>query len=500
MSSQGAGQPLADSPRTTWHRLLRWGVGAVAATAMLWLSSPAIAAPADSPPPTAPLEQLQALVQPAVVYEQITWTGYVYDETNKGYFTEDPFTVSYQCTGFVVNPDGYIATAGHCADYDRTVQDAILSQVVDWAYENDYYEATPSKETIATFARNWRVDGADSEGTPDLSVSVAYGVSVSGEPTGKELTARVVAVRPPGQGDVALLKIEAEDLTVVPLSDNSDTGVGTEVVAVGYPVSVDLVTDVDFNPSFKEGTISAKKTTDAGSLQVYEISAAVSGGMSGGPTVALDGDVVGVNSFGITDEPQAFNFVQPAQTMEEMLRGEGVENTLGPVTEEYRAGLNAYFAGDRDAAVEDFEAVLQVVPSHQFAQEYLQKAQALPASSTSPLIWVLLGVAALLVLGLIGLALWARGRRAGGTSPPVPTPAPPGSPLAGTVPVVEAEPVAPAPTAPSNGQETAAASDPGAAADSAASDAGSDDERFCPNCGKQHDADAHFCPWCGQPL
>ena len=196
MSSQGAGQPLADSPRTTWHRLLRWGVGAVAATAMLWLSSPAIAAPADSPPPTAPLEQLQALVQPAVVYEQITWTGYVYDETNKGYFTEDPFTVSYQCTGFVVNPDGYIATAGHCADYDRTVQDAILSQVVDWAYENDYYEATPSKETIATFARNWRVDGADSEGTPDLSVSVAYGVSVSGEPTGKELTARVVAVRP----------------------------------------------------------------------------------------------------------------------------------------------------------------------------------------------------------------------------------------------------------------------------------------------------------------
>ena len=96
MSSQGAGQPLADSPRTTWHRLLRWGVGAVAATAMLWLSSPAIAAPADSPPPTAPLEQLQALVQPAVVYEQITCTGYVYDETNKGYFTEDPFTVSYQ--------------------------------------------------------------------------------------------------------------------------------------------------------------------------------------------------------------------------------------------------------------------------------------------------------------------------------------------------------------------------------------------------------------------
>lgn len=497
MSSKQVGQGSTGNPGSTWRRLRRWGVSLVVAAAMLTLPSTAMAAPADSPPPTAPLEQLQALVQPAVVYEQIIWTGYVYDETNKGYFTDEPFTVSYQCTGFVVNPDGYVGTAGHCVDYDRTVQDAILSQVVDWAYENDYYEATPSRETIATFARNWRVDGADSEGVPDLSVSVAYGVSVSGEPTGKELTARVVAVRPPGQGDVALLKIEAENLTVVPLSDNSDTGVGTEVVAVGYPVSVDLVTDVDFNPSFKEGTISAKKTTDAGSLQVYEISAAVSGGMSGGPTVGLDGDVVGVNSFGITDEPQPFNFVQPAQTLEEMLRGEGVQNELGSVTEQYRAGLDAYFAGDRDAAIEDFDAVLQVVPSHQFAQEYLQKTQALPAASTSPMLWVLLGAAALLVLGLIGLAVWARRRRAGGTPPPqVPAAAPAGAPFAGSTPVVEAEPVAPAPTSTLSRPETGADSTPAAPPESSAPD----DERFCPNCGKQHEPDAHFCSRCGQAL
>src|SRR5690606_6594602 len=110
--------------------------------------------------PVAPLEQVQALVQPAVVYEQITWSGYVYDETNKGYFTQEPFVTSFQCTGFIVNPDGYIATAGHCVDYDATVREAILSQVVEWAYANEYYEATPSMESIATFAPNLRIDGA----------------------------------------------------------------------------------------------------------------------------------------------------------------------------------------------------------------------------------------------------------------------------------------------------------------------------------------------------
>ena len=372
---------------------------------------------AAEPPPVAPLEQVQALVQPAVVYEQITWTGYVYDETNKGYFTQEPFVTSFQCTGFVVNPDGYIATAGHCVDYDSTVREAILTQVVEWAYVNDYYEAQPSMETIATFARNWRIDGATSEGTADLDVAVAYGVTVSGEPSGKALPARVLDVRSADEGDVALLKIEAENLTVLPLSDNTTTGVGTEVVSVGYPASVDLVTDASFNPSFKEGTISAEKTTAGGLLPVYEISAAVSGGMSGGPTVGLEGDVIGVNSFGIEGETQPFNFVQPASNVDELLRAEGVDNTLGTVTQEYRAGLNAYFAGDREAAIENFEAVLDTVPSHQFAQDYLQKAQDLPSANPVVRLWWLWLLILLAALVAVGVLIWTLQRRSKAPAP-----------------------------------------------------------------------------------
>ncbi len=430
---------------------------------MALVSGPAAATPMAEPPPVAPLEQVQALVQPAVVYEQITWAGYVYDETNKGYFTEEPFVTSFQCTGFVVNPDGYIATAGHCVDYDATVREAILSQVVEWAYVNEYYEALPSRETIATFARNWRIDGATTEGTADLDVSVAYGVAVSGEPSGKALPARVVDLRPVGEGDVALLKIEAENLTVLPLSDNTSTGVGTEVVAVGYPASVDLVTDASFNPSFKEGTISAEKTTEGGLLPVYEISAAVSGGMSGGPTVGLDGDVIGVNSFKIEGETQPFNFVQPSSNVDELLRAEGVENTLGQVTEQYRAGLAAYFAGDRDAAIEDFEAVLDAVPSHQFAQDYLQKSQDLPSSNPVVRMWWLWLLSLVGLLLVAGVLLWASRSRskARAGSPPMAVP----------------------------NQEDAQT------AATAVTEQGTD--LFCPNCGRHHDSDDHFCAHCG---
>jgi len=481
-----------------------------ACVALLLVPGPALAAPMDAPPQTSPLEQVQALVQPAVVYQQMTWTGYVYDETNKGYFTNDPFTASFQCTGFVVNPDGYIATAGHCVDFDQAIRTAILTQVVDWAYNNDYYQALPDKDTIATFADHWRIDGASKKGTPDLTVDVAYGLSVSGVPSGKALPARVVSVRPFDEGDVALLKIEARDLTVVPLSDNAETGVGTEIVAIGYPASVDLVTDANFNPSFKEGTISAEKTVAGGLLPVYEISAAVSGGMSGGPTVALNGDVIGVNSFKIEGETQPFNFVQPSQNLEEIMRAEGVENTLGEVTDLYRAGLHAYFAGDRDVAIENFEKVLDIVPSHQFAQDYLRQAQELPESSSlvsSPFVWTGLFGLLLLVGGVILAVVLSRRKKpasatvaaagAGAVPPPVPPTAmpqtevlapaapepPPPPPVAETpppAPVAETPPPAPEPEPASEGEAT--------------------QDLFCPNCGRKHEADDRFCPRCGEAL
>ncbi|MDP4013084.1 MAG: trypsin-like peptidase domain-containing protein [Candidatus Nanopelagicales bacterium] len=501
-----------------------FGVAIAAAALALPGAAASAQLPSDSAPPSTPLEQVQALVQPAVVYEQITWTGWVYDITNGGYFSEtEPFTATFQCTGFVVNPDGYVATAGHCVNYENAVRDAIFTKVVNYAFENNYYEARPSKETIATFSRNWRVDGKSTKGQPDEAVSVAYGVSVSGEPSGKALPARIIKSLAFDKGDVALLKIKAQDLTVVPLSNNANTGVGTEVVSIGYPISVDLVTDANFNPSFKEGSISAEKTTSGGLLPVYEISAAVSGGMSGGPTVSKVGDVIGVNSFGITGEPQSFNFVQPSGTLQELLRGEGVENSLGKVTDLYRTGLTAYFAGDRDAAIQAFDQVIAIVPNHQFAQQYKRKAQELPASGLSlgsPAVKIgLVVVVVLVIIVVVVIIVVARRRRKGGTGsaasdasgpaewapPPAPQPSPGGTagPVTEGLPPAVAEtapeaPGAPAPVAPPESQTPLPAEAEVPPAPQAVAD--DDSESFCPNCGKQHAPDAHFCPHCGQDL
>jgi serine protease Do len=400
-------------------------------------------------PRATPLEKIHALVQPSVVYEQITWTSRIYDSFNRDFLRDQPFQVSSGCTGFVVAPDGYVATAGHCVEFEDDVQDALLDQAAQWVKQTHYYTGNFSLQTIRRFAdEDYRLRSAEGRGNrPDRDVAVAYGVAASGLGTGEAKPAQVVSFRGFEEGDVALLKIEAEDLSGLVLAPEEDVSVGTEVVSVGYAASVDAVTDVDFAADFKDGSISNVRTIGGGLVEVYETSAALTGGMSGGPTVDLQGRVIGINSFGIIGEDQPFNFISPAQHLTELLADAGVENDLGEVGRLYREGITAYFAGDKTTALGRLGRVLQLVPSHELAQEFRTKAARLPnpPPESSPLLWILIGVGVLVVAGVVVMLLVLRGRR--GRAAPAVAPAGaaavPGAGPAGVAPPAAAVPPAP---------------------------------------------------------
>ena len=212
------------------------------------------------------LERVAAYVQPSVVYLDVKWTGYVHDLFNKRYLKNGhPFVVETQCTGYVVNPNGYIATAGHCVDPKGDIQTLIEQQAAQWAVTHHYYaDHTLTVDQILGF-HNYRVEGADTTGKgPDRVVTAAWGVSAGGVQSGQSMQARVLKFQPFDKGDGAILKIEATDLPAIELADDSFLEVGTEIVSVGYPASVDSVTDASFTPSFKDGTISSSKTIQDG--------------------------------------------------------------------------------------------------------------------------------------------------------------------------------------------------------------------------------------------
>lgn len=407
-----------------WRKLAVAAVSAAVALLVCVGSAPA-AEPAAGAPHAPALEKVRALVQPSVVYLTTTWTAHIYDTRYQAEVSARPVKVTLRCSGFFVSPEGHIVTAGHCAQYDDDVRAGLIDAAVEDAARTGYYVDRGSGAPVRSLKRihkladvDWVIEDRERD------IDVTYGVAAAGLATGRTLPARLLGLRKAGgagvkeAGDVALVKIDGEDLPALSVSRADDLEVGTQMVSVGYPASVDLVTDATFDPSFKQGTVSSVKTIDNGLLRVFEVNAAVSGGMSGGPAVDLQGRVIGVNSFGIVGEPQPFNFIRPSSLILELLQDKGVRNETGPTNATYRAGVQAYFRGDRAVALQKLGAVLDEVPSHALAQEYRAKARRLrPRAATGAALDPVIGVAVAFALALVLLAVRRRRGRSLTTAP-----------------------------------------------------------------------------------
>jgi serine protease Do len=105
----------------------------------------------------------------------------------------------------------------------------------------------------------------------------------------RKFKATVVGVDP--KTDLAVIKIDADNLTPAALGSSSDLRIGQWVVAAGNPFGLDN--------TITAGIVSAKGRTIFGG-ESYEdfiqTDAAINPGNSGGPLVSLSGEVVGINT------------------------------------------------------------------------------------------------------------------------------------------------------------------------------------------------------------
>ena len=141
-------------------------------------------------------------------------------------------------TGFIITSDGYIMTNYH---------------VIEPAYENNY------KITVLF-----------KDGT-------SYEASVAGFEE---------------DGDIAVLKIDANDLSPVTVGNSDNIAVGDSVFAIGHPLG-----ELDF--SMTSGRVSALDrsiTADRNSapINMFQFDAAINSGNSGGPVFNESGEVIGI--------------------------------------------------------------------------------------------------------------------------------------------------------------------------------------------------------------
>ncbi len=104
----------------------------------------------------------------------------------------------------------------------------------------------------------------------------------------REFTARVVGTDE--RSDIALLKVDAENLPTVKTGDSDTLKVGQWVFAIGAPFG--------FDQTATQGIVSAlsRSLPDGTYVPFIQTDVAVNPGNSGGPLFDLDGNVVGVNS------------------------------------------------------------------------------------------------------------------------------------------------------------------------------------------------------------
>jgi serine protease Do len=126
----------------------------------------------------------------------------------------------------------------------------------------------------------------------------------------RELPARFVGADP--STDLALLKVEARGLPVVPLGDSDRLRVGDWVCAIGNPLH--------FEHSVTVGVVSSKgrKIFDVSFDSYIQTDAAINPGNSGGPLINLAGEAVGISS-AVSSEGQGIGFAVPINTAKEIL-------------------------------------------------------------------------------------------------------------------------------------------------------------------------------------
>ena len=162
--------------------------------------------------------------------------------------------------------------------------------------------------------------------------------------------ARVVAVDP--AQDLALLKVELDNLPTLPLAPSGTVQVLDPVTVLGYPLADVLGTEV----SAADGKINAIR--HEGNRLVLQFDANVNPGNSGGPLLNANGEVVGVvvskiNALQFAKNngtiPERINFAIPIEQAAELFRKAGLR--LTPSHRQQTMSLQEVFNEAKDATV-----------------------------------------------------------------------------------------------------------------------------------------------------
>lgn len=183
---------------------------------------------------------------------------------------------------------------------DQSGFPALAQQEKALSFQEIYVKCSPSVVSITSEARSGNSSGSGVIFSEDGYVVTNYHVIEGGEyytvllSDGRSQPARLVGTDP--TSDLAVLQVNATDLTPAQFGDSDSLRVGDIVVAIGDPLGVEL------RGSMTDGIISAiNRNVNVGgrTMNLIQTNAALNSGNSGGPLINNSGQVIGINTIKI---------------------------------------------------------------------------------------------------------------------------------------------------------------------------------------------------------
>ncbi|NMF82673.1 HhoA/HhoB/HtrA family serine endopeptidase [Nodosilinea sp. P-1105] len=198
-------------------------------------------------------------------------------------------------------------------DASRTVQSRLPAAFQDPFFRQffgDNIPSVPSERTQRGVGSGF-ITTADGQiitnahvvaGADQVQVTLKDGRSFTGEVIGADSVT-----------DIAVIKIDAQDLPTVAISDSNQIQPGEWAIAIGNPLGLDSTVTAGIISA--TGRTSREVGVPDKRVDFIQTDAAINPGNSGGPLLNLNGEVIGVNT-AIIQGAQGLGFAIPINTVE----------------------------------------------------------------------------------------------------------------------------------------------------------------------------------------
>lgn len=329
-------------------------------------------------------------------------------------------------SGFIITPDGYIGTNGHVVRSTGVdvlaVSIAVGNQPIIKSYLSFLVKAgLISQSTADTYAA--RAASGDKAALKTILASLAdpdldatqiretkqdgvYAIQLSNEAVKFDLKnlknfnfsnnivkAKLVDsdydpyadVEKDGfrSSDVALLKLETgSNYPFNSLGSIQGLGQGSTLTVIGFPGAAEneLVNKEESLPTPTKGTVSAIRTANGTDNKLIQSDVSIAKGNSGGPAYNENGEVVGIATYGVTDEKSGgtqFNYMRDIADLKNLVKKNSLElpTTTTGSQKLWEDGLEKFSKAYYTSAISDFEKLKTEYPPHRLANDFIARAE-----------------------------------------------------------------------------------------------------------------------------